>query len=259
MARHSCRRLPLPADLGDAAGARRRCPLAVHRPESGRRRGSQSAAARRGISPVHPATRSTRSPSSSAHLTGRLSSFAAETGLRTARMGRARAARCRPAGRAVTVQRRVARRRCYAVPEDGAVTAAGAAHRRAPRRARALPPRLDTPILFPAAKGGYIGLDTWRTREWYDGARRRRARPARPVPPTPHVRDRGACRRNLDVRARTSDGHVGRDDRPHLRAPGPRLGGVDPRPPRRESRSIWRRRGVRRDGDEDADAANPHG
>src|SRR4029453_17801874 len=31
-----------------------------------------------------------------------------------------------------------------------------------------LPPRLDTPILFPAPKGGYIGLDTWRTREWYD-------------------------------------------------------------------------------------------
>jgi hypothetical protein len=30
-----------------------------------------------------------------------------------------------------------------------------------------LPPRLDTPLQFPAAKGGHIGLDTWRTREWY--------------------------------------------------------------------------------------------
>ena len=31
----------------------------------------------------------------------------------------------------------------------------------------ALPPRLDTTLVFPASEGGYIGLDTWRTREWY--------------------------------------------------------------------------------------------
>ena len=31
----------------------------------------------------------------------------------------------------------------------------------------AIPPRLDTPLLFPAPMGGHIGLDTWRTREWY--------------------------------------------------------------------------------------------
>lgn len=31
----------------------------------------------------------------------------------------------------------------------------------------ALPARVDTPLLFPAAQGGHIGLDTWRTREWY--------------------------------------------------------------------------------------------
>jgi integrase len=30
-----------------------------------------------------------------------------------------------------------------------------------------IPARVDTPLLFPASKGGYIGLDTWRTREWY--------------------------------------------------------------------------------------------
>jgi integrase len=28
-------------------------------------------------------------------------------------------------------------------------------------------PRRDTPLLFPASRGGHIGLDAWRTREWY--------------------------------------------------------------------------------------------
>ena len=30
-----------------------------------------------------------------------------------------------------------------------------------------VPARLDSRLLFPAAKGGYIGLDSWRSREWY--------------------------------------------------------------------------------------------
>jgi integrase len=28
-------------------------------------------------------------------------------------------------------------------------------------------PRVDSLLVFPAAQGGYIGLDSWRTREWY--------------------------------------------------------------------------------------------
>jgi integrase len=30
----------------------------------------------------------------------------------------------------------------------------------------ALPPRLDTPLLFPGLRGGYLNLNTWRRNEW---------------------------------------------------------------------------------------------
>ena len=31
-----------------------------------------------------------------------------------------------------------------------------------------LPARLDTPLVFAAPRGGYLSLDNFRTREWYD-------------------------------------------------------------------------------------------
>jgi hypothetical protein len=44
-------------------------------------------------------------------------------------------------------------------------------------------------------------------------------RQARPLPPAAHVRDRGACRRRLDLRAGSPDGDVGQGDRQDLQAP----------------------------------------
>ena len=56
----------------------------------------------------------------------------------------------------------------------------------------ALPPRLDTPLLFPAPRGGLLNLDNFRRREWapaIEASGRRDARPAsttcaRRSPPT---------------------------------------------------------------------------
>ncbi|HXV02692.1 MAG TPA: site-specific integrase [Gaiellaceae bacterium] len=98
---------------------------------------------------------------------GPLVVFAAETGLRTNEWVALERRDVDRAGRAVTVQRRYA---------DGALTGypkTTRSRRRVPLTGRALDaldalqPRVDTPLLFPAAEGGYISLDTWRTREWY--------------------------------------------------------------------------------------------
>ncbi len=109
---------------------------------------------------------------------GPLVVFAAETGLRTNEWCAAERRDLDRTGPAITVQRRYA---------DGVSTPfpkTARSRRRVPLTPRALgaldrlPPRLDTPLLFPAALGGHIGLDTWRTREWYPaldaaGVRRR--------------------------------------------------------------------------------------
>jgi integrase len=98
---------------------------------------------------------------------GPLVVFAAETGLRTNEWVALERRDVDRQGRAVVVQRRFA---------DGLLTPypkTQRSRRRVPLSARAiaavetLPPRVDTPLLFPAAQGGHIGLDAWRTREWY--------------------------------------------------------------------------------------------
>jgi integrase len=98
---------------------------------------------------------------------GPLVTFAAETGLRTNEWVALERRDVDRSGPAVLVQRRYA---------DGVLTPYPktlGSRRRVPLSARALaaldrlPPRLDTPVVFPASRGGYIGLDGWRTRRWY--------------------------------------------------------------------------------------------
>jgi integrase len=98
---------------------------------------------------------------------GPLVVFAAETGLRTNEWVALERRDVDRAAPAVTVQRRIADGRLTPYPKTER------SRRRVPLTARAfeaiegLPPRLDTALLFPAPKGGPIGLDTWRTRDWY--------------------------------------------------------------------------------------------
>jgi integrase len=100
-------------------------------------------------------------------MDGALVVFAAETGLRTNEWPALERRDLDRQGRAVTVQRRYAKGALSPYPKTER------SRRRVPLSARAydaieaLPPRVDTPLVFPAALGGYIGLDTWRTREWY--------------------------------------------------------------------------------------------
>ena len=96
---------------------------------------------------------------------GPLAVFAAETGLRTNEWAAVERRDVDRAGPAVIVQRRWS---------DGTLTPyPKTQRRRVPLTPRALaavdmlPARLDTPLLFPAPAGGHVGLDTWRTREWY--------------------------------------------------------------------------------------------
>jgi integrase len=99
---------------------------------------------------------------------GPLVVFAAETGLRTNEWIALERRDIDRNGRAVVVQRRAS---------DGIITPypkTERSRRRVPLTTRALdalsglPVRLDTPLVFPAPRGGLLLLDNWRTREWHD-------------------------------------------------------------------------------------------
>jgi integrase len=100
-------------------------------------------------------------------VSGPLVIFAAETGLRTHEWAALERRDVDRSGPAVRVERRFASGRLTPYPKTRK------ARRRVPLTARALaaidslPPRIDTPLLFPALRGGYIDIDNWRLREWY--------------------------------------------------------------------------------------------
>lgn len=92
--------------------------------------------------------------------------FVAETGLRTNEFIALERRDIDRAG-AVIVQRRFSQGRLTPYPKTVRSRRRIPLTKRAQDAVGALLPRIDTPLLFPAPKGGHIGLNTWRTRDWY--------------------------------------------------------------------------------------------
>jgi len=97
---------------------------------------------------------------------GPLVVFVAETGLRTNEWIALERRDIDRGAPAVLIRRRVTGGRMHPLPKNNK-------RRRVPLTGRALealdalPPRIDTPLVFPAPAGGHIDLDNWRLREWY--------------------------------------------------------------------------------------------
>ena len=92
--------------------------------------------------------------------------FAAATGLRPGEWAALTRADVDRAGRTVSVRRTVSSGEVVALGKTSASLRQVPLSRRALAALAALPPRLDTPLLFPAQHGGPLNLGNWRRRTW---------------------------------------------------------------------------------------------
>jgi integrase len=150
---------------GAQAGAWRGRGMGLHGPEPGEAGRAQPAAC---AAPVRAFTRDEveaiaveLSP-----MYAPLPAFAAATGLRPEEWQALERRDVDRAAGALTVSRTVSSGEVVELGKTGRSLRQVPLSRRAIDALDALPPRLDTALLFPAARGGLLNLDNWRRREW---------------------------------------------------------------------------------------------
>ena len=114
-------------------------------------------------------------------------------------------------GRALAGAAEVREGRHAPLREEPPGASPGAADREGVRtRSTQLPPRLDTTLLFPAPEGGHLRAGELADTELVPGIGGGGDLEARPVPPAPHLRDRGVRGWGVDLRVVAGDGHLAR-------------------------------------------------